>query len=256
MDIENIKKDFPPFEGKQHKSCIDLTNQKFGRLTVLYRYKENTPQNQALWVCQCDCGTVKPIRGSSLRNGKATSCGCLTYENASKSNINDLTNKRFGKLTVIEDTKKRIRHRVVWLCQCDCGRQVERLSDTLIQNDSLSCGYCNQSKGNIEIEKILIENNIKYEREKTFPNFVGKNNVPYRYDFYLPQYNRLVEYDGIQHFKKRDIFKDSLEKIQERDLLKNKFALEHNIELVRIPYWKQNSITIENILNNKYLVEE
>lgn len=191
MDIENIKKDFPPFEGKQHKSCIDLTNQKFGRLTVLYRYKENTPQNQVLWVCQCDC-----------------------------------------------------------------GRQVERLSDTLIQNDSLSCGYCNQSKGNIEIEKILIENNIKYEREKTFPNFVGKNNVPYRYDFYLPQYNRLVEYDGIQHFKKRDIFKDSLEKIQERDLLKNKFALEHNIELVRIPYWKQNSITIENILNNKYLVEE
>lgn len=80
--------------------------------------------------------------------------------------------------------------------------------------------------------------------------------MPFRFDFYLPDYNRLVEFDGIQHFQERDLFRDSLEKIQYRDNLKNSFAIQHKIDLVRIPYWKQNNITLQNILGNKYLVEE
>ena len=80
--------------------------------------------------------------------------------------------------------------------------------------------------------------------------------MPYRFDFYLPEYNRLIEYDGIQHYKERNFFKDTLEEIQNRDIIKNNFALNNNIDLIRIPYWKQNSITINTILGNKYLVEE
>lgn len=256
MNLEEIKKIYPPFEGRIRKNCIDLTNKRFGRLLVLYRYKTNTSGGQAKWVCQCDCGKIKPISGASLRNGHTTSCGCLTYENASKANINNLIGKRFGKLVVIEDTKKRIRHKVVWLCKCDCGNQVERLSDTLSSGDSLSCGCHNQSIGSINIENILKENNILYEKEKSFSGLTGKNNTPYRFDFYLPEYNRLIEYDGIQHYKERNFFKDTLEEIQNRDIIKNNFALNNNIDLIRIPYWKQNSITINTILGNKYLVEE
>ena len=254
--MNNIQQQFPPFEYTKKTNCVDLSGKVFGRLKVLYRYYKNSPQNEAMWICQCECGQVKPIRGSSLRNGHTTSCGCLTYENASKANINNLVGKRFGKLVVTKDTKKRVRHHVIWECQCDCGEIVERNSDSLIQGDTTSCGKCSQSNGNTEIENILIQNNIIYEKEKTFPGFVGKNNMPFRFDFYLPDYNRLVEFDGIQHFQERDLFRDSLEKIQYRDNLKNSFAIQHKIDLVRIPYWKQNNITLQNILGNKYLVEE
>lgn len=58
---------------------IDLTGQRFGRLTVIRRappegYRTDT---SALWVCRCDCGNEKIISGMMLRNGRTRSCGCL-----------------------------------------------------------------------------------------------------------------------------------------------------------------------------------
>ena len=257
MEIEKIKEQYPEWDKPIRKNCNNLTGQRFGRLTVLYRYYQNNNNGGAQWVCRCDCGVVKVILGASLtRTTKPTrSCGCQTYENASKANKKDLTGQRFGKLTVLYDTHKRSRHKVIWKCKCDCGNEVERVSDSLIQGDSFSCGCCNQSIGNIKIEQLLKENNIEFEKEKTFSDLKGKNNMPYRFDFYLPAYNRLIEFDGIQHYKERDIFSDSLEDIQYRDKIKNEYCLQHNIPLVRIPYWKSDSLTIQNLFEQKYEVE-
>ena len=52
----------------------------------------------------------------------------------------DLTNKRFGRLVVIKKTDKRISKRVVWLCQCDCGNQIEVTSSHLTGGNTTSCG--------------------------------------------------------------------------------------------------------------------
>ena len=209
-----------------------------------------------MWVCQCDCGNIKPIRGASLRNGTATSCGCLTRKNASKKNMNNLIGKRFGYLTVIKDSGLRTNHRIIWECQCDCGKIVNRVGDSLVQGDTISCGHDNISIGEQKIIEILSSNNIKFDQQKTYPDLIGKNNMPLRFDFYLPEYNRLIEFDGIQHYKERTIFSDSLEEIQKRDLIKNNYAISNNIELVRIPYWKINSISLETIIGSKYLIEE
>lgn len=59
---------------------IDLTGQRFGRLTVVERV-ENDRSNQAHWMCRCDCGNVVVIRGDHLRNGRTKSCGCLNRDN-------------------------------------------------------------------------------------------------------------------------------------------------------------------------------
>ena len=257
MNIDKIKEQYPEWNRPIRKNVVDLTNQKLGRLKILYRYYQNTPGNNAQWVCQCDCGNIKVIRGGSLtKSVKPTrSCGCQTYENASKANKRDLTGQRFGQLTVLYDTQKRRNHRVVWMCKCDCGREVERTSDSLIQQDTFSCGHCNRSMGSIRIEQILKENNIKYELEKAFSDLKGKNNMPFRFDFYLPEYNRLIEFDGIQHYKERTIFSDTLEIIQQRDLIKNQYCINNNIPLVRIPYWKLDKITLKDLLGTKYEVE-
>ena len=59
---------------------VDLTGKKFGRLLVLKRHCENTRGNKPKWVCQCDCGTVVIVDGSSLSTGNTRSCGCLKRE--------------------------------------------------------------------------------------------------------------------------------------------------------------------------------
>lgn len=53
---------------------IDLTGQKFGKLTVIERSGSN--HNGAIWFCKCDCGNVKYVPSCYLRNGEVKSCGC------------------------------------------------------------------------------------------------------------------------------------------------------------------------------------
>ena len=61
----------------------DITGERFGRLVVVERV-ENDSNGQAMWLCQCDCGSEpKVIRGSQLRNGKISSCGCFHKEQLS-----------------------------------------------------------------------------------------------------------------------------------------------------------------------------
>ena len=64
---------------------IDLTGQKFGRLTVIERDTSRT--GRAYWICQCDCGTVKSIMAKLLCNGHTQSCGCYRKENMSSHRL-------------------------------------------------------------------------------------------------------------------------------------------------------------------------
>src|SRR5689334_14087024 len=57
---------------------IDLTGQRFGRLLVLHR--EGLLGSKPAWHCRCDCGAKVTVRGSDLRGGATTSCGCFRYE--------------------------------------------------------------------------------------------------------------------------------------------------------------------------------
>lgn len=61
---------------------IDLTGQRFGRLTV--RACVGKQNRRALWQCKCDCGTVCYINTDRLRSGNTQSCGCLKRESIAK----------------------------------------------------------------------------------------------------------------------------------------------------------------------------
>lgn len=61
----------------------DITGERFGRLVVVKRV-ENDSNGRAMWLCQSDYGSEpKVIRGSQLRNGKISSCGCFHKEQLS-----------------------------------------------------------------------------------------------------------------------------------------------------------------------------
>ena len=86
-----------------------------------------------------------------------------------------------------------------------------------------------------------------YIVEKTFDDLLHKNKL--RFDFYIPEQNLLIEYDGEQHFRPVAHFNGDVgfQKTQTRDRLKNEYAEKHGIRLIRIPYWLTNQ-QIQNVL--------
>lgn len=62
---------------------IDLTGKKFGRLTVVSRTNRDKTRH-ICWLCRCDCGKEKIVRGSRLQNGETQSCRCFQIEKATK----------------------------------------------------------------------------------------------------------------------------------------------------------------------------
>ena len=56
--------------------CVDLTGQKFGKLTVIKRVEDDS-EAHIKWLCECECGNFITTRGTSLRSGITKSCGCL-----------------------------------------------------------------------------------------------------------------------------------------------------------------------------------
>lgn len=76
---------------------IDLSGQKFGRLTVLglSHVKDwHSTDRHSYWLCLCDCGEEKLVRYNSLTQGESKSCGCLQRELASVRLSNRLTTHR------------------------------------------------------------------------------------------------------------------------------------------------------------------
>lgn len=63
----------------------DISGQKFGRLTVLYRL-HNHHKKHTYWLCVCECGNLVEVYGNSLKNGNTKSCGCLHKETISSLN--------------------------------------------------------------------------------------------------------------------------------------------------------------------------
>lgn len=108
-----------------------------------------------------------------------------------------------------------------------------------------------------KIITILQKEKIKFQREKTYPDLKFGY---YRFDFFLLQYNLLIEVDGAQHYKFSKIFhkkRQDFLKAQERDRRKNSYALSHNIPLYRIPYFEiENIHTFQDILQDKFLVKD
>lgn len=111
------------------------------------------------------------------------------------------------------------------------------------------CPICKEFKGEKNIRKFLILNKIDFISQKKFEDLLGVGNGNLSYDFYLPQYNLLIEYQGEQHYKPVDFhgFKENeaveqFKKQQIHDQCKREYAKNNNINLLEIPYWDFNNI--------------
>lgn len=288
---------------------IDMTNQRFGKWLVL---EKGQSKNKILyWKCRCECGVEKEVRGSSLRNGQSTSCGCGLAEKRAAQR-EDLTGKTFNKLkvlkevgkdnrgylwecececgnttiasttdlkrnwkkscgcqqlmvlnkkqyegqtfgllTVLRELPERQNQRVMWECQCKCGKITKVSTSDLTNGHTTSCGCRKESKGEEKIRKILQGSKIPFETQKTFKSCVFPDTQKNAFfDFYIDN-NYLIEFDGSQHFETGTGYYDNIEafkRTQYRDNFKTQWCKENNITLIRIPYYHLDQLTIKDLL--------
>ena len=219
------------------------------QIKVIERTERQNNSGEYYWHCICPvCKKDWYIIGSSLRHGSSKCIDCARLENLSKIKtpfFKDLTNQRFGKLVALEPTSKRLKTSVVWKCQCDCGNICYKASSYLINGDTKSCG-CLTSYGETLIQKIFLENNIDFQKEK----IVLINNSRLRFDFYLPEKNYFIEFDGPQHFDNGETtgYAASYEETHKRDLVKNTYCFENNIPLIRVPFEYKDILTLEDLM--------
>lgn len=234
---------------------------KYGKLTVLSQ-SEKRDFGSVCWVCKCECGNEVIVAGDALRSGSTKSCGCLVKSQSRQANGVDRTNKKYGLLTALEiDEIATNKHKrgLYWKCICECGNITTVLGANLQTGAIKSCGCLKISYGEMLIENLLQQNDIPYAKEYTFPDLRGENNILLRFDFAIFNHEhkliQLIEFDGQQHYHEVSIWngKEGLQHRQENDAKKNKYCLEHNIKLVRIPYTQRDNITLQLLELEEYI---
>ena len=141
----------------QRSNMIDLTGQRFGRLTVLEKDKTHITSGGAfitMWKCRCDCGKITGVSSSALRRDNTHSCGCYRDEKIAKVGFEDLTGKKYGRLTVVRflTEEERKTRGFTWLCQCECGNFIHSHPYHLKSGHTKSCG-CLRKETSREINR-------------------------------------------------------------------------------------------------------
>ena len=238
-------------QGEKTKS--NLIGKQFGKLTVLGDSGKRK-NGCVVWTCQCNCPkqSIVEVTTGNLQSGHTQSCGCLIGSH-SLYKIGD----KIGKLTIVKDTLKRSKNKdIIWECVCDCGNPspIEVTSLYLTTSPYPSCGCAANSCGEAKIQDCLTIMKINFQKEYRFQECINsKTGFSLPFDFYLPDYNCCIEYDGEQHYKERlkgFFTKEKLKELQERDKIKTNFCKKNNIHLLRIPYYDFEQI------NEKYIVEQ
>ena len=115
---------------KRGRPAVDIAGQRSGKVVALER-SEQVRRGVHLWLCRCDCGKEFYTEAYRIRNGSLQSCGCS--RNAHKRK--DLAGQRFGKLIAVRrlDEKRGRNASYLWLCRCDCGREIKASTDNLLK---------------------------------------------------------------------------------------------------------------------------
>lgn len=223
---------------------VDLRGQKFNSLTVIdFVPKEGT--KNSFWLCQCDCGSPPIIvEKGHLRSGHTKTCGKCKW-----------INKKFGHLTILEETKERTTdgHKIV-KCQCDCGKICFKGINSIKQNSlTANCGCISRSVGETIIENILKTNNVLFKEQYSFEDLKGDGGL-LRFDFAIfneqQELHFLIEFDGRQHFEESKALggHEGFIKRRRYDILKDDYCKNHNLKLVRVPYYELSRVNYDYIM--------
>lgn len=209
--------------------------------------KEEIVKNTSRITYVCNNGHKNSMRLSNLLSGKrCPDCHKLEcrkkYKNSDEYVKNAIelyggTWKNYGEYV------NRYERNLIISCP-SCHKDFTTSFVLFTQHSGQLCPDCSNkmSVGESKIKAYLDEKGILYEREKWFSDCRDINPLPF--DFYLPETNEIIEFDGKQHFDETHLFSHTpTSTVKKHDQIKNEYCISHNIHLIRIPYTKINNIT-------------
>lgn len=245
------------------ETILKRIEEKFPNDKYIIKFKDDEIKNQSDKISvtheKCNKTYDIDIKGFLSRKKGCPFCYGKSARDLDKINEEFKENEDLKDFECLSVTKKdgHIYGHVVH--HCDKCKNYEfdiRISDMLSKHEH-RCKLCGlidvESKDVKKIKKYLDDKHIKYKQEVKFKTCKDKKLLPF--DFYLTNYDLLVEYDGIQHFK-NSYGKESFEICKKHDKIKNDWCKENNKDLLRINY-KQNPVQVlKEYLNENYDVVE
>jgi very-short-patch-repair endonuclease len=147
--------------------------------------------------------------------------------------------------------------KIDFIC-CECGNIYQAYFGEVIGqhkdiSERIRCDKCSNKQSGLEylVEKYLKEKKINYIKEKKFDWCKNIRYLPF--DFYLNDYNTVIEVNGSQHYYENSNWNFSLEKQKERDKYKEQCCKKNNVKYVVIPYWlitQSKTQTYKKIIDN------
>jgi len=194
----------------------------------------------------CSCGNKSKINFGSFLNGcRCKKCGRIKSSEKQKYSYEFVKNTfKENECILLTKEYKNCKQKLEYICSC--GNRTEISFDNFMQGKR--CVECSESKGEKKVKEVLMNKNLIFERQYTFPDC--RRIELLRFDFAILNNKGnlifLVEYDGEYHYLPID-GEDNLKYQQENDEIKNVYCKKNNILLLRIPYWEFDNI--ENILD-------
>lgn len=216
----------------------------------------NQQTNRETIVCK-NCGKIF----EGVKSAERVFCSINCFDNYQKNKNdfikikkrsydkgkNNFYNNKYLWNPNIEVLENYVSMRTPVLCRCLQHNQSFQMMPVNILRGQTSCSECWGSVGENTIASYLSLNNIVYERQKTFDDC--KYIYPLHFDFYIPEKNIIIEYDGEQHFSPRTFGETTEEEAEEnfkknniRDRIKDKYCYDNNIKMIRIPYYYKKRI--------------
>ena len=233
---------------KTHEQFILELNQINKNIMVIDKYQNaKTPLR-----CKCKiCNEEWMARPTNLLTNK-TGCPLCGYKSNSEKQLK--SHKTFTKElaqtnnNIIPLEKYKGNHRKI-LCKCNiCDNEWQAIPSNLLKGEG--CPRCRASHGEVDVSNWLENNNIKYETQKRFHNLVGIKGRTLPYDFYVPDYNCLIEYQGNFHDHTDRIQSDEdFEQRKIHDKLKKEYAISNKYNFLEIWYYDNIEEKLKEMFN-------
>jgi len=221
------------------KTFIEKATNLFGDKYSYDKVEYKNAKTKIIIICNI-CGSDFEITPDHFLRGR----GCL---NCSRKELSkkfskgvdvfiESANKKHGNGTYDYSKVKYVNNKTKVDIKCNkCGKYFKQTPYAHISRGD-GCPICSISHGERSIAKLLDKNNIIYQSQKTFIDCRDKMLLPF--DFYLPEYNLIVEFDGVQHFKPVAHFSGDagFKNTQHHDNIKTNYCYDNDIILCRIKY--------------------
>ena len=217
-----------------------------------YDYKGANVNNLRI-ICGT-CGKEFVTSLSSIRNNLGKCRYCASKELAqnlkfSQGQVEQMVNSINNNILLNPQDYKNMNSRNLLIKCGNCQDNIFKTSlAEYMYRHRVRCQKCSKilTQGELIIYNFLEKESIQFVNQKRFNDCKDKKVLPF--DFYLPDYNTCIEFDGQQHFEPK-YGEEKFKITQYHDQIKNKYCEDNNIRLIRIPYWDGHNI--EEILTKE-----